>query len=680
MTRKAQLWVMITGLVTVVGGVAINQVLSPDGKVQWMWLAGAVLVTAGGGWLVFRMSAPPTTLPVATAEVVEQTLAALAARVEAVWKPEQSARRLLNPRPLPTAWTIVGPPGSDHWGNIRSDGINQPLDLPRAVETARPDAFERLVTDPRLRGRVVLLGEPGAGKTALLLRLTLVLLADRKRTGTAGAPVPVLLRLSTWNPQEKTLEQWIAWRLMVDYGFGRAVPTDHLIPLLDGLDEVPDDRRRQALLAIGDTFTETSLVVSCRTAEYHDSLAALAGNVLAAAVVAELTALRPDAARDYLELTTSRPEDWRRVFDQDDGRVTAALSAPLWVDLARTTYTDPDQPDNDPGELLDLADADSVRARLLDRLIPSAYPEPARVGPDGHTWRRDEATRWLRFLAATMRADDTQDITWWDFAFIVPRWVRFAYGLTAGALMGLSCGLAGGTNYGGLAGLLIGVLAGLAFGTAVGLEPPSLPSRRIRWRMRTGEKASRRARHVVSTSLSVTLTYGLVLGAIIWLLLDRPFEAVVTVVVWFVFGLLAGVVREFTTYFAEGDADVSGATDPVGLMRDDRRRAVAMAIAGGTVIFGSTSFFVGVPTATVMALLSTVGIGLGFGAFGKFELARLWCGSHGWLPWRTTAFLVDAHRRGVLRQAGGVWQFRHAVLRDRLAAASGEHQSEVEPA
>jgi hypothetical protein len=28
-------------------------------------------------------------------------------------------------------------------------------------------------------------------------------------------------------------------------------------------------------------------------------------------------------------------------------------------------------------------------------------------------------------------------------------------------------------------------------------------------------------------------------------------------------------------------------------------------------------------------------------------------------------FLVDAHRRGVLRQAGGAYQYRHARLRDR---------------
>ena len=37
------------------------------------------------------------------------------------------------------------------------------------------------------------------------------------------------------------------------------------------------------------------------------------------------------------------------------------------------------------------------------------------------------------------------------------------------------------------------------------------------------------------------------------------------------------------------------------------------------------------------------------------------------LPWRLLRFLEDAHRRGVLRQQGATYQFRHARLHERLA-------------
>jgi hypothetical protein len=90
------------------------------------------------------------------------------------------------------------------------------------------------------------LGEPGAGKTALLLRGTLRLLQARDPAGR----VPVLLRLSSWNPDEQTLEQWIANQLASEYGCRSPVALNRLLPLLDGLDEMPAVRRVRALQAI----------------------------------------------------------------------------------------------------------------------------------------------------------------------------------------------------------------------------------------------------------------------------------------------------------------------------------------------------------------------------------------------------------------------------------------------
>jgi hypothetical protein len=54
-------------------------------------------------------------------------------------------------------------------------------------------------------------------------------------------------------------------------------------------------------------------------------------------------------------------------------------------------------------------------------------------------------------------------------------------------------------------------------------------------------------------------------------------------------------------------------------------------------------------------------------AWGSFILARIWFAARGQLPLRLTRFLDDAHRRSVLRQAGGLYQFRHARLQDNLA-------------
>ncbi|GAA2632678.1 hypothetical protein [Streptomyces vastus] len=61
-------------------------------------------------------------------------------------------------------------------------------------------------------------------------------------------------------------------------------------------------------------------------------------------------------------------------------------------------------------------------------------------------------------------------------------------------------------------------------------------------------------------------------------------------------------------------------------------------------------------------------------AWGHLLTARLWLCPPGRLSWRLMAFLAEAHERGVLRQAGAVYQFRHARLQERLASARGETQ------
>jgi hypothetical protein len=69
-----------------------------------------------------------------------------------------------------------------------------------------------------------------------------------------------------------------------------------------------------------------------------------------------------------------------------------------------------------------------------------------------------------------------------------------------------------------------------------------------------------------------------------------------------------------------------------------------------------------------------VGLGVGFAfsmfetAWGPFVIARCRHALGGHLPWRLMSFLADAHqKRGVLRQAGAVYQFRHVDLQRRLA-------------
>jgi hypothetical protein len=61
-----------------------------------------------------------------------------------------------------------------------------------------------------------------------------------------------------------------------------------------------------------------------------------------------------------------------------------------------------------------------------------------------------------------------------------------------------------------------------------------------------------------------------------------------------------------------------------------------------------------------------------------FVVTSRWLAFRGKLPWKIMGFLDDAHRLGLLRACGSVYQFRHAELQDHLAKA-GETAAPATP-
>ncbi|MBO0731920.1 MAG: hypothetical protein J2P57_21860, partial [Acidimicrobiaceae bacterium] len=72
-------------------------------------------------------------------------------------------------------------------------------------------------------------------------------------------------------------------------------------------------------------------------------------------------------------------------------------------------------------------------------------------------------------------------------------------------------------------------------------------------------------------------------------------------------------------------------------------------------------------TGLAAAFMTATGLGT-LRCWGRWlVLARVWLPLTGKTPWPLLAFLDDAHHRGVLRQAGAVYQFRHARIQTQLA-------------
>jgi hypothetical protein len=77
------------------------------------------------------------------------------------------------------------------------------------------------------------------------------------------------------------------------------------------------------------------------------------------------------------------------------------------------------------------------------------------------------------------------------------------------------------------------------------------------------------------------------------------------------------------------------------------------------------------------ALAGGLAVAITSTSWGQFIILRAWLAARGRLPLRLMAFLEDAHRRGVLRQVGAVYQFRHVRLQDHLASYISPHDPEL---
>jgi predicted NACHT family NTPase len=129
--------------------------------------------------------------------------------------------------------------GKKSMGEAVDPPWNRTIELPKQ-RTHFSVSDTRIETVFDATGLLLILGEPGSGKTTTLLELVSILVA-RAETDPKER-IPVVLNLSSWEKQQP-LAEWIANKLNDVYSvpvkLARAwLDQGYLIPLLDGLDEV----------------------------------------------------------------------------------------------------------------------------------------------------------------------------------------------------------------------------------------------------------------------------------------------------------------------------------------------------------------------------------------------------------------------------------------------------------
>jgi hypothetical protein len=391
----------------------------------------------------------------ASAEQVEQAAATLAELVHEQWRTETQARALDDPEPMPVRWRLTTPELMDHPEVIApGGGLTFAGSSDRIGELAA--AFRAL-----RRRRLVITGGPGSGKTTLAVQLLLELLAQSQ----PDDPVPVLFSLAGWDPgTHPRVQDWLTTELDECYPALRAISPDasaalaahRLLPVLDGLDEVPPGRRAEIIGALNTSLGTGGLILTSRRPEYRAALTD-AGDVLTGAATIGPYALTPAEAAAYLDkyLPPGRDPAWDPVLAALTTGTAAPLAAvtatPLGLWLVRAVIIDDHRPPTVLTDTSQFPSAAALRAYLLDELIPAtvrARPPLSRRRRDAPEpplrptrWHHpDDLRRWLTTLAEQLRSSGTQDWLWWQLArrtFPTRRsrlWLFPAFGLV-GALL-----------------------------------------------------------------------------------------------------------------------------------------------------------------------------------------------------------------------------------------------------
>lgn len=155
----------------------------------------------------------------------------------------------------------------DPWDKI-VEGVNTGPELIPASATIL-DLFDDAA------GQLLILGSPGAGKTTTLLSLCSSLL-DRAE-GDATFPIPVIFKLTTWGRRRIPISEWIIEEMILRYNIPKKISTawvesGHVLPLMDGLDEIVAEYRDAAIRAINAFIQENgypSMVICSRTLDYE---------------------------------------------------------------------------------------------------------------------------------------------------------------------------------------------------------------------------------------------------------------------------------------------------------------------------------------------------------------------------------------------------------------------------
>ena len=521
---------------------------------------------------------------------------------------------------------------------------------------------------------LLILGEPGAGKTTTLLTLARYLL-DRAESGR----LPVIFNLSSW--LNEPIEQWLVKELNSKYqipkGIGqRWIDEQQLLLLLDGLDEVSQERRGACVAALNQFYQDygPEIVVCSRIRDYEKLPQKL--KFQAALYLRPLTdeqilsyLNRPDRGLTGLKSLLERDAD---VQDANMSLIELARS-PLILNIMVLTYQGVS-----PEEILPQTNGDNQptgRPSYQQQLFDAYIQRMLDHRPDANVYSGTDIKHWLTSLAQRMVATSE---TVFLIERIQPDWLpskqRRAY------VIGLWCSFFAiatvlGSQVLALDRLFLAVLIGSLICSRIFGVSRITPTETLRW-------SWKKARNNLLLGLTIgppigwclKVGVGMMFGDKTCLLNGNCLanHSIIGLSFGATLGLTFGVIRGLC------GKRIGKASQPNAGIWQSARSSTLFALVAMVILF-IPGLLLGNTKASFWAV---TGLAFGFAAGGgealiKHVLLRLILTTTGITPWNYSKFLDYATDSIFLQKVGGGYLFIHRLLLEHFAAL--DTQKTVEP-
>ncbi|MEZ4730214.1 MAG: NACHT domain-containing protein [Caldilineaceae bacterium] len=532
--------------------------------------------------------------------------------------------------------------------------------------------------------QMLILGESGSGKTTTLLTLANALLV--RTESDPALQTPVVFNLSSWTEKQLPLNIWLADELNSRYKIPRKIAqgwieNDELLFLLDGLDEVTENKRNACVTAINNFRREhvVGLVVCSRTAEY-ETLAA-SGKKLDLVGAVAIQPLSEEQINKYLEMADPSSRLRNSIAENIELRRLAEI--PFMLNIMVLAY----QKQVHIGSVSNRAGRTELE-NLFDTYIQRALEHREQ----DHTYSPIQILRMLSFLSNQMRTLNTS-VFYIDN--VVPTWLnrgsqfrvfQLIVGLITGLTVGFGMWLLGSISKD--IAIAVGIMVGVqSFARLRGALEVADDQSRIR--LNQEKMYYMRKKELINNQLIVGVTVVFSSGLSLWLV--GGLDAAESFLISFIFNMPSILIMSGGPEIAEQQyrddlkmeqvqpiepsTNISLTVDLilnlfVGLVSGGMAGMLAGWIALSRIrIFNqlaTESLSIVLPT--VLTTMLIVGVIRGYIYMWIFRLVlRFLLYMYGRVPWNYAHFLDYATSRILLHRVGDGYIFIHRMIMEHMA-------------